>query len=177
MPTVLTTMECFSKKRTAMIQISICREFQCSILLPPQGRSCPRPPSDGHEWKWPQLWSTRCTTSTAHFPPSESVSHLGDPFTQRSFSRVASVTRFATPGRSPRPRPPMSRRFSEPLHSLWNKRKPSIQWGGPYPNNTRCCTTSQEASYVTSVLGLTGERKDANISSVERLEISCCQDG
>lgn len=103
------------------------------------------------------------------------VSHLGDPFTQRSFSGVASVTRFATPGR--RPRPPMSRRFSEPLHSLRNKRKPSIQWGGPYPNNTCRCTTSQEASYVTSVLGLTGERKDANISSVVRLEVSCCQDG
>lgn len=64
-------MECFSKKRTAMIQISICREFQCSILLTAQGRSCPRPPSDGHDWKWPQLWSTRCTTSTAPltFPP------------------------------------------------------------------------------------------------------------
>lgn len=29
----------------SMIQISICREFQCSILLPSQGRSCPRPPS------------------------------------------------------------------------------------------------------------------------------------
>lgn len=167
-------MECFSKKRTAMIQISICCEFQCSILLPSQGRSCPRPPSRRRRLEVTSALIHPLHNKHRSLSPLW-VSHLGDPFTQRSFSRVASVTRFATPGR--RPRPPMSRRFSEPLHSLWNKRKPSIQWGDPYPNNTCRCTTSQEASCVTSVLGLTGERKDANISSVVRLEISCCQDG
>lgn len=151
-------MEWFSKKRTAMIQISICREFQCSLLKDAVVRA---QHPDGHDWKWPQLWSTRCTTSTAHFPPSESATsairlHKGPSLALRQWPalpRPADATSTSTD---------VTSLFRAPT-CLRNKRKPSIQWGGPYPNNTRRSTTSQLARYVTSVLGLTGERKDANI--------------